>query len=179
MNQFWRKIMSPMKKTTNKSKSPVKKSQTTKTQTASMKKLIEVASNLSNNEILNLIKQAEILIHNKNVIQEFEKNKKERKKQNVQIEKKRNSKTEITIQEGKDNSYFIIRINGKGKSFTLDEMKKIVKFSHSSNTNDACEKIFSWFKRERVDALNDYGMETPDEKILKDLVKILKNTYSA
>lgn len=159
------------------------KKTTSKKTPPQINELVKLVETLEKSEVEQLINQAKILIHNKAVIKSYNENKEKRAKAaktkaGISTAKK-SSKVEIEIREGKNNSFFTIRINGKGKTYTLEEMKKLVKFSHSSTLAESSKKIYSWMGRERPDAIDDYIIEGPSDKKLAELAKILKNTYSA
>lgn len=84
----------------------------------------------------------------------------------------------ISITEAADNSYFILNVNSKTKSFTLDEMRKMVKISHSSDDlNKISKELYRWFENNRKDVIFDLEI-THANKRLPEIILFLKSKYA-
>jgi hypothetical protein len=163
-------IKKTSKKTTSKKTTSAKK-------TKLITELTKIAKTLPEEGIDVLIKQAEVIMHNLQVEEEFYANQKKREKK---IKERLSKRDLIEIQEADDNSYFSITINGENKMFLLDEMRNLVKICHSTNDEkEAARKMYRWFELKRMDVLNDVYIDTPYHYLLIALYNFLKNRYTA
>jgi hypothetical protein len=123
-----------------------------------IKQLTGLLKDIDEEGILFLIKQAQVLSYNKKVEEHNTKIKK-----GVKISSKKppfSDKDSMEIKEANYGSSFIFVINKTRKFFTLEEMRTIVNICQASqNSGEASRRLFTWFKNNRTDVLNDIGIE--------------------
>ncbi|MBN1500248.1 MAG: hypothetical protein JW982_08835 [Spirochaetes bacterium] len=175
--------MPTKKKTVKKSAVPKTEPKDKAVSAALLKETTGLLKKLSVNDLKYILQQVKVLIHNstvkehnKAVIEEYNKN--IIKKQAAKTSPAKPGKTEITIKEGKDGSYFFIRINQKSSSFVLQEMKRLVKISHSGNEKASGISLYNYFKKERSDVIETQHIIGPNDPKLADLAKFLKSKYT-
>ncbi len=144
------------------------------------KNLIKELNNLiketNEEEILFLIRQAQVFIYNKKV---DERNAEIKKGVKIKIDKPPYSdKKSMEIKEADDGSSFIFVINRARKFFTLQEMKIIVNIcSNSSDGKEASRRLYTWFKNNRGDVLNDIGIEVSTDPALATIYNYISGRY--
>lgn len=123
------------------------------------KQLTGLLKDIDEDGILFLIKQAQVLLYNKKV---DEHNTKIKKGGKITVKKPPFSdKDSMEIKEADDGSSFIFVINRARKIFTLQEMRLIVNMCQiSRDEKEASRRLFTWFKNNRGDVLNDIGIES-------------------
>ena len=141
-----------------------------------VKQLTGLLKDIDDDGILFLIKQAQVLIYNKKV-----ENHNSKIKKGVKISAKKpafSDKGSMEIKEADDGSSFIFVINKSRKFFTLQEMRIIVNICHiSGNGKEGSRKLFTWFKKNRSDVLNDVGIETSVDPALETMYNFLIKRY--
>ncbi len=186
--------MAPVKKAVKTAKAPKaeksKKSAVPKTDvkntaeiTAHIKEISGLLKKLSYDDLKYILQQSKTLIHNQSI---KDHNKQVIDDYNINVAKKREQarkssnpeKSEITIKEAKDNSYFFIRINQKSSSFVLQEMKKLVKISHAGTEKTAGVSIYHYLRKERSDVIETQHITGPQDSKLSDLAKFLRGKYT-
>ena len=173
------KKIAAKKKTVTAKKSTTKKTTGEKTgKKALERKLIEVIRDVDEQGLLFLIKQANVLVYNKRV-DEYNQ---ESNKRGTRIKLKPqpfSDKISMEIKEADDNSSFIFVINKSRKFFTLEEMRKIVKICHlSSDESDASRRLYTWFKNNRGDVLNDIGIDNSLDPSLQTIYNYIIKRYT-
>jgi hypothetical protein len=140
--------------------------------------LKQIIKDVDEEGLLFLIKQANVLVYNKRI----DELNTEIKKPGTRIKIKKqpfSDKISMDIKEADDSSSFIFIINKARKFFTLEEMRKIVKICHlSSDENDASGRLYTWFKNNRGDVLNDIGIDNSDDYSLPTMYNFIKNKYT-
>jgi hypothetical protein len=123
-----------------------------------------------------LIRQAQVFIYNKKV----EEHNVEIKK-GVKITVKKppfSDKESMEIKEAEDGSSFIFVINRARKFFTLQEMKIIVNICNiSRDEREASRRLFTWFKNNRGDVLNDIGIEVSADPAFGTIYNYISKRY--
>ena len=141
-----------------------------------IKQLTGLLKNIDEDGISFLIKQAQVLIYNKKVEKHNEDI-----KNGVKITIKKppfSDKASMEIKEADDGSSFIFIINRTRKFFTLQEMRIIVNMCHDSgNEKEASRRLFTWFKKNRSDALNDIGIETSTDPAIATIYNYIIKRY--
>ncbi len=141
-----------------------------------VKKFTRLIKDIDEDGILFLIRQAQVLIYNKNV---DEYNAELGKGQKITIQKPPFSdKLNMEIKEADDNSSFIFVINRARKFFTLEEMRKIVKLCHDAGeVKEGSQRLLTWFKNNRVDVLVDVGIENSNDPALSTMYNYIIQRY--
>jgi hypothetical protein len=141
-----------------------------------IKKITEMLSDIDEEGLLFLFRQAQVLIYNKKV---DEHNAVVKKGGKITIKKPPFSdKLSMEIKEAEDNSSFIFVINRSRKFFTLDEMRKIVKLCHDSGEEkEGSRRLLTWFKNNRVDVLVDVGIEASNDPALNTMYNYIIKKY--
>ena len=179
-------IKTRSKKTTVKKTSPKKAVPKAKSKKAANKKsaLIKefntLSKKLSEEELAFIVNQTKVIVHNNQVLQDWNKSKKGKNslnKSNSMLQEIDKSKIEII--EADDGSYFIIAIGRKRNFFSRDEMKKIVKMCHvADNAKDAGARLYSWLDNIRPDVLRDSEIANPGDEGLQNVYKKIVKTYT-
>ena len=140
--------------------------------------LTRAATGLSENDIRQLIRQAEILKHNARVLKEHEERKAmagEAVRQGVTPA----NKTDIDVKEADDGSSFIIIINNARNFFSLDEMRKLVAICHGADgEGEGARRLYGWFSQHRKDVLIDTKISSPVDQALVTMYRFIKGRYA-
>lgn len=135
-----------------------------------------------------LISQAHVLIHNMEVDRinaEIEKNEKELEKSSkartssAGKSRGKSGAGSFSIKHSAGAGCYHVGFHGDWKLFTEDEMLSIVRIAKSRQpAADVERQCFAWLKKERSDALVEFGISTPDSENLKEFIKFLKKTFA-
>ncbi len=137
-----------------------------------------------------LIGQAQVLIHNMEVDRinaEIEKAEMEGKKaskgKGASSGKAAPGKTRRTqtfsIKHSPGAGCYHVGFNGDWKLFTEEEMLSIVRIAKSRQPAEDVERLcFAWLKKERSDALSEFGISDQYSDTLKEFIKFLKKTFA-
>ncbi|MBN1533786.1 MAG: hypothetical protein JXA20_14040 [Spirochaetes bacterium] len=88
-------------------------------------------------------------------------------------------KGSMEIVEGEKSSHFIFVINNYRNFFSLEEMRKIVALCHAaSDARDGAMRLYSWFKRERIDVINNTAIDGPGDQALATMYKAIIAKYT-
>jgi len=84
----------------------------------------------------------------------------------------------ISITEGPNDAYFILNVNSRTKSFTIEEMRKMVKIAQSSDDLQKTSKeLYRWFENVRKDVIFDLELSRTDVKV-PEIILFLKSRYA-
>lgn len=84
----------------------------------------------------------------------------------------------LRIERSDDGKTYHVVMNGKYKMFDVSEMVALVRLSHGhEREGDACRALYAWFKRERGDALSDFGIADAAAGVLIDLVQLIRRSF--
>ena len=149
--------------------------------------LHELVSAVDREDLIFLINQTRVLIHNRKVREINRKilssrtdERKQRKKSagDAQTPTVQKNIREVEIVERGDGKHFFIVVKGYRIYFTREEMRKLVKICHlAENSTDASQRLYNWFKRFRSDLLVDGGIGSARNQYLEDLYEKLISTY--
>jgi hypothetical protein len=141
-----------------------------------IKQLTALLKIVDEDGLLFLIKQAQVFIYNKKV---DEQNAEIKKGVKITVKKPPFSdKVSMEIKEADDGSSFIFVINRARKFFTREEMRIIVNICNiSSDERDAMRRLFTWFKNNRGDVLNDIGIEVSADPALGTIYNYISQRY--
>jgi hypothetical protein len=141
-----------------------------------IKQLNNLLKDVDDDGISFLIKQAQVFIYNKKVDKH---NAEIRKGVKIKVKKPPFSdKESMEIKEADDGSSFIFVINRARKFFTLQEMRIIVNMCNiSKDEREASKRLFTWFKNNRGDVLNDIGIEISADSALSTIYKYISGRY--
>ncbi len=171
------------KKTTQKSKTPQKttskKSTKSTEKNALLKELQSLIKDMNEDGLKFLINQTRVMLYNMKVDElNTEIKNLETKKRTIK-KKAQSDKLALEIVEADDNSSFIFVINKARKFFSLEEMKKIVKLCHiSKDGNDASQRMYNWFKKNRSDVLVDVGIGSSKNPALQIIYDSIIKKYT-
>lgn len=160
-----------------KSKIKTEKKPATKSNNKNLiKQLTALLKNVDEDGLLFLIKQAQVFIYNKKI---DEHNAEIKKGVKITVKKPPFSdKVSMEIKEADDGSSFIFVINRARKFFTRDEMRIIVNICNiSGDERDAMRRLFTWFKNNRGDVLNDIGIEVSADPALGTIYNYISQRY--
>lgn len=146
--------------------------------TALIEKLEQLLPDLDEEGLAFLIRQATVLKHNAEVdalerdLAELESTpeprspaEKEQKPGAVEIE-----------QTGTDS--FVIQVGRTRVFFGRDELRALAKIVHAAEDRQSgAQRLHRWFKRERLDFLNDTGVSGPGDQILGRLHDLILQRY--
>ncbi len=149
--------------------------------------LHELVSAVDREDLIFLINQTRVLIHNRKVREINRKilssrtdERKQGKKSagDAQTPTVQKNIREVEIVERGDGKHFFIVVKGYRIYFTREEMRKLVKICHlAENSTDASQRLYNWFKRFRSDLLVDGGIGSARNQYLEDLYEKLISTY--
>ncbi len=169
----------PKKKTagTKAKKSPKKKNDPQKN--SLIKQLNSIIEVLDEKGLIFLIRQAQILQYNMNIDIHNEATQKTAKPETAAADRPGMTKYSMEIVEGKDNSHFILVLNGHRNFFALDEMKKIVQICHAStNAEDASIRLYGWFSNNRKDVINNTKISNQRDPALNTIYTEIIKKYT-
>lgn len=143
------------------------------------KELVAKLDQMDEEDLLFLVRQAHVLVHNKEV-----------DRINAEIDEFEQSRSgssgaagrdaEVEVEEGPDRSRFFVILGGERKLFTRDEMRSIVRLSHAGKRDgDAESRLYRWLKENRSDVLMDGKVRSGRDGRLTDLVDLLTSRYKA
>jgi hypothetical protein len=143
------------------------------------KELVAKLHQLDDEDLLFLVRQVHVLVHNKEVdrinaeIDEFHQSHEDDAPQVRQ-------RPAVDVEEGPDRSRFFVILGGARKLFTREEMRSIVRLSHAGREDgDAESRLYRWLKEHRSDVLMDGNVRSSRDQRLADLVDILTSRYKA
>ncbi|MBN2400937.1 MAG: hypothetical protein JXN64_00915 [Spirochaetes bacterium] len=141
-----------------------------------IKQLTTLLKDVDEDGISFLIRQAQVFIYNKKV---DEHNAVIQKGVKITVKKPPFSdKVSMEIKEADDGSSFIFVINSARKFFTLQEMRIIVNMCNiATEERDASRRLFTWFKNNRGDVLNDIGIESSMDPSLATIYNYVSKRY--
>jgi hypothetical protein len=162
-----------LKSNISKEKKPANKSN----KKSLIKQLNTLLKDVDEDGILFLIRQAQVFNYNKKV---DEHNAEIKKGVKITVKKPPFSdKISMEIKEADDGSSFIFVINRARKFFTLEEMRILVNICHiSQDERDASRRLFTWFKNNRGDVLNDIGIEVSRDPALSTIYNYISKRYT-
>ena len=147
------------------------------------KELKKALKQIDEEGLIFLLKQANVLLHNKKVeelnreIVEYESKKKKGRTENKKIAKAESSAA-VAIESSANGKSFIIILGGVRKIFSLEEMRALVKICHASGTQtESSERLYRWISRNRTDVLSDVKLTPSRDKSLVTLYKLIVKTY--
>ncbi|MCU0848396.1 MAG: hypothetical protein MUD12_10965 [Spirochaetes bacterium] len=172
----------PVKKAASKKASPkktatkkaaVKRPAASSERTGLMVDLKKITDMLDETSLRQLIRQALILQHNMRV-DEINKGIKEKTANKPGMD--RNS---IDVVEADDGSSFVLVVNRSRNFFARDEMKRIVNICHAArDERDGMISLYNFFKRERIDVINNTEIFSSTDTALKTMYNYIINTYT-
>ncbi len=126
-----------------------------------------------------LIRQAKVLIHNKEIEEKHERNLKAYNEKRPTVKKKASDSSVIEVIEAEDGKSFVILLDGYRNFFSLEEMRKLVKICHSADDEiDAADRLFNWFSRERSDVIKNSSLSGKNHKSLPAIYHCLVERYT-
>ena len=147
---------------------------------ALIEKLTGLLPDLDEEGLAFLIRQATVLKHNAEVdalerdLAELESTP-EPRSPGEEAEKQKPRAVEIE-QTGGDS--FVIQVGRTRVFFTRDELRGLAKIVHAAeNPQVGAQRLHRWFKKERMDFINETGVAGPGDRILAALFEILRNRY--
>ena len=158
-----------------------------KSQEELLEVLHELVSAMDREDLIFLVNQTRVLIHNRKVREINKKilsSKTDERKQgkksagDTETPTVQKSIREVEIVERGDGKHFFIVVRGYRIYFTREEMRKLVKICQlAQNSTDASQRLYNWFKRFRSDLLVDGGIASARNPYLEDLYSKLISTY--
>ncbi len=134
--------------------------------------LNKLSGELIEADLMTLINNAKILIHNREVIDSV-------REHNASRAVSQGSGLEVRIEEAADLSYFLIYLYGYQNFFSREEMKKLVKICHEAGSRDvAAARLYNWFKNARLDVLKDSGFDSPRDPVLGNVYDLVMKKYT-
>lgn len=140
---------------------------------------MDALSEIDEQGLLFLLRQAQVLIHNARV-----------DKLNQQTEKKGDRarpeapreppRAVVTIEEAKGGKAIFLTLGKARKVLTPDEMRRLVRICYGAETkSEALRQLFTVLARERKDILADALIGNPDNPLLVGLFEVVRDTYRA
>lgn len=129
-----------------------------------LKELQELAKQLNDENILFLIQQAQTIIHNNNIVIQH--------KENQQITTTIKAQP-FYVELNADKKSAILIIKGQRKIVVLEELRALIRLSHTKDSN----KLFEYLKKERSDILKDGSIANANDPILKEMLNYINNHY--
>lgn len=170
------------KATPAKKASAVKKGKAPSQRDVLQAELVKIARELNEEALAILIKQGLVLRHNMQVDQIRDSLAKTKPAAGKGAKKPARSgadKMSIEIVEGENNSNFIFVINNYRNFFSLDEMRKIVALCHAaSDVRDGSARLYAWFKRERMDVINNTDIVNSSDPALATMYNAVIAKYT-
>jgi len=141
--------------------------------------LHDLISDLDEEEVRFLIRQAQVLRYNRQVRAVNETITASKAGSDTKKKSRGSTKQhDVEIVERGDGKHFFIVVRGFRIYFTLDEMKKLVKICQvAGDASDATVRLYNWLKRFRSDFLVDGNIGSAGNPYLADLYRKLIDSY--
>lgn len=141
-----------------------------------LKELKDLIAQIDMEGLLFLMKQANILIYNRNVEALNE------RVSSLEATKTNRSRLEevegVEIEEKPGGENFIVSVQGTRLFFTREELRRMVRICHASEDElDAAARLYAYFSRERSDVLIDCRITAHSHPYLKGVYRKLIGTY--
>ncbi|UCF99754.1 MAG: hypothetical protein JSV89_09495 [Spirochaetaceae bacterium] len=161
------------------------KKQTDTQRTRLEKELTEAITQIDEEGLIFLIRQAQVLIHNAQVdklnreIVELEQKKLKSGKGKAAPKKAPAAATAaVTIDESDNGKAFFLTLGGTRKVMNLEEMRRLVRICYTAETkSNALKQLYTVLARERGDVLADAKISGPGSPILEGLFQAIRSTY--
>ena len=149
------------------------------------KELVSLLPEIDAEGLLFLVRQANVLLHNKRVEElnaEIEKEQKDKKpKRAGTTARVGENVTEITveIQQSPDGKTYYMLVDGQRHFFTAEEMASIVKLSFKpERKSDALRFLYQFLDAERKEVLLDHGISTGKHPFFEALFYEVRAKFS-
>jgi len=150
-----------------------------------MIQLSKLAKELNGEGLAFLVKQALVLRHNMQVDEIRDSLSKTsaakgkgKKPSKARAARKGADKYSIDLVEGENSRNFILVVNNSRNFFSLDEMRTIVALCHAaSDVKDGSLRLYTWFKRERMDVINNTEIDGPGDAALATMYNAIISKY--
>jgi len=138
-----------------------------------LKELKDLIAQIDMEGLLFLMKQANILIYNRNVEALNE------RVSSLEATKTNRSRLEeVEIEEKPGGENFTVSVQGTRLFFTREELRRMVRICHASEDElDAARRLYAYFSRERSDVLIDCRITAHSHPSLKGVYRKLIGTY--
>lgn len=147
---------------------------------ALIEKLSELLPELDEEGLAFLIRQATVLKHNAEVdalerdLAELESTPEPR---NPAESSSEGTPRAVEIEPAGSDS-FVIQVGRARLFFTREELRALAKIVHAAeNRQVGTQRLYRWFKKERMDFINDTGVSGPGHRILGTLFDLLLSRY--
>jgi hypothetical protein len=145
------------------------------------KELAEAITQIDEEGLLFLLRQANVLIHNARVdaLNREEQEMAAKARKSAPTSRKiASSPTHAAIEESPDKKVIFLVLGKTRKVMSLDEMKQLVHICYSAESkSDALRQIFTVLARERKDILVDAGIGSPSNPLMEALFHAVRGTY--
>lgn len=126
---------------------------------------------LNADSLKQLLQDAAILAHNERVLNDYNRNREARPG-------RPGREVLADIEEGRDDSYFIVILNSYRNFLSSQEMTRLIKLCHGAdNARDAAERLYAWIERDRRDIRKNSKISDPDDPCLPALWKKIVDGY--
>lgn len=134
-----------------------------------------------------LIEQAEVHLHNMDVIREEERLEREaasgksdtRKTVGKTAGSARGADTAFSIERSPAGDTYHLVSAGKWKLFTQDEMLALVRIAQGPGTlSEAGRRLYAWFNEERADFILDFGLGEESDGAYSAIAGLLKKKFA-
>jgi hypothetical protein len=144
-----------------------------------LRNLHDLIKDLDEKSLLFLVQQAQVLQYNLHV-EKLNATQEIQKSNIVKPTTTANRNQEqVEIIEGGEGQLFILVMNQIRKSFSLEEMRKIVKICHiSKGKEDASGRLFNWFVNNRRDVVHDVFLASENDPALILLYEKIMTSYT-
>lgn len=173
--------------------SPKKKPVQKKAGTASSKRkqlqdeLKKLISNIDETGLDFLIKQAKVLLHNQEAVEQAASagkaapvSRSAKSPAAGNKASKGSDKHSIDVTEGKDNSYFVLTVNNSRNFFSLEEMRALVKICHAAGgREDGMGRLYTWLKKNRNDVISNTDIDGSSDPALDTIWSYVVKNYTA
>ncbi|MDA3900992.1 MAG: hypothetical protein PF637_10800 [Spirochaetes bacterium] len=138
----------------------------------------DLVEKLTPDELQSIIRQMEILIHNRRVVREFQERKEARRVARKTAEENNEENLDVKIIESEDGKSFRMFVGNFPKMFMLDEMRRMVKLCHSSKDPDeGAKKLYVWITNNRKDFFMDIQTNNK-EQVFRNIHDCLIRRYT-
>ncbi len=145
------------------------------------KELSEAISQIDEEGLLFLLRQANVIIHNARV-EALDREEKEMeakgRKASTPHAARSVSSTHAAVEESPDGKVVFLELGKQRKVMSLDEIKQLVRICYGADSkSDALRQMFAVFARERKDILVDAGIGSPAHPLMDALFRVVRDTY--
>jgi hypothetical protein len=140
-----------------------------------LRMLSEAAVQVDDEGLLFLVRQANVLVHNRRV---DDVNREQEELAGREREPESAARPGVAIEDDGERAAVFVSFNGVRKVLDREEVKRLVRICYGAESrSEALRQLHTVLKRERADIVNDARMAGPTSPVLGQLFEALRERY--